>query len=269
MSNKQQPRIVAFLNQKGGVGKTTSAVTVAHLWALEGKRILLLDLDAQGNIADSLGLEKTGALNRLLVGEVGTAAITPSGRERLEVVLGDKSTAKTKQILSGDPFGVFKLRETLADLTRQRPYEALVLDVAPGADILQLAALVACTHFVVPVSLEHLALVGVREALESVASLKKVNAFQGGFAGVLPTLLNRSIKGHVERLKLLAQTFGRQVLPPIPTDATVGKAQAEGQTVAEFDPHCRALTGTELNGNGKRYGGYVAAARWLAQEVSL
>jgi chromosome partitioning protein len=264
MANKRV--VVAFLNQKGGVGKTTSAVTVAHLWAQMGKRVLLVDLDAQGNVADSLGLEKTGALNRFLIGDVGTGAVTLSGRDNLYTILGDKTTAKTKQVLSGDPFGVFKLRESLAEMTR---FEAIVLDVAPGADILQLGALVACTHFCIPVSLEHLALVGVREAMESVASLKKVNAFQGGFAGVMPTMLDRTIKGHIERLRMLAETFGRQVLPPIPTDATVGKAQAAGRTLVEFDPRCRAMAGVELNGNGKRTGGYDAAARWLATEVGL
>ena len=258
--------VVAFVNQKGGVGKTTSAVTLAHLWAREARQVLLLDLDAQGNVADCLGLQKTGNLHRFLIDEVETAAILPSGREHLYTILGDKKTTKTKQILSGDPFGVFKLREALEGL---HGYEVLVLDVAPGADILQLSALVACTHFVIPVSLEHLALVGVREALESVASLKKVHAFQGSFAGVLPTMLDRSIKGHVARLRLLAETFGRQILPPIPIDATVGKAQARGQTLVEFNPRCRAMVGGELNGNGKRYGGYEAAARWLAQEVGL
>ena len=188
--------MVAFVNQKGGVGKTTSAVTLAHLWAREARQVLLLDLDAQGNVADCLGLQKTGNLHRFLIDEVETAAILPSGREHLYTILGDKRTTKTKQILGGDPFGVFKLREALKGL---RGYEVLVLDVAPGADILQLSALVACTHFVIPVSLEHLALVGVREALESVASLKKVQAFQGSFAGVLPTMLDRSIKvGHAD-----------------------------------------------------------------------
>ncbi len=258
--------VCAFVNQKGGVGKTTSAVTVAHLWALEGYSVLLVDLDAQGNVADCLGLKKRGDLNRWLIGEVGLEAITASGRDNLAVILGDKSTARTKQVLSGDPFGVYKVRSALEEL---QAYDVVVLDVAPGADIMQLAALVACTAFVIPVSLEHLALVGVREALESVASLKKVNAFQGGFAGVLPTMLDRRIKGNVERLRLLAETFGRQVAPPIPTDATVVKAQASGQTLCEFDERCSALAGVTLGSHSKRTGGYEAAARWLAAECGM
>ncbi len=257
---------MAFINQKGGVGKSTSALTVAHLWANTGQRVLLVDLDAQGNLADCLGLEKTGGLHRFLIGEAGQAAVQITGRDNLHAILGDKSTAKTKQILSGDPFGVFRLREAFAEV---KGYDVIVMDVAPSADIMQLAALVACTHFVVPVSLAHLALVGVREALESVASLKQINAFSGSFVGVLPTMLDRRIKGHVERLRLLAETFGRQVMPPIPTDATVDKAQAVGKTLLEFAPRCWAMAGLELNGNGKRHGGYAAAARWLAHEMGL
>lgn len=260
--------IVAFLNQKGGVGKTTSAVTIAHLWAQQNKSVLLIDLDAQGNVGDSLGLVKTNALHRFLVEDAGIGAVTLSGRDNLYLILGNKATARTKQNLSADPFGVFKLRDAL-EVRSMSSYNVVVLDVAPGADILQLSALVACTHFVIPVSLEHLALVGVREALESVAGLKKVNAFQGGFAGVLPTMLDRTVKGHVERLRMLAETFGRQVLPPIPTDATVGKAQAAGRALLEFDPRCRAMAGVELGKSNKHTGGYDAASRWLLREVGL
>lgn len=258
---------LALVNQKGGVCKTTSAVTLGHLWAQNMKQVLIIDLDSQGNVAKAMGLERTDSLNQFLVNDRGMGAVTRTGREGLWAVLGDKSTAQTKQNLSSDPFGVFKLRDA-TDAIAQR-FDAVIFDVAPSADILQLAALVACTHFIIPVSLEFLAMVGIRDAIESVNSLKKVNAFSGGLAGILPTKLDGTVKAHSTYLKSLADTFGRLVMPPIPTDTSVEKAQASGRTLSEYDPRCRAMVGVDLRGNGKRFGGYEAAARWLAQEVGL
>lgn len=258
---------LALVNQKGGVCKTTSAVTIGHLWAQSGKRVLLVDLDSQGNVAKSLGLERTNALHQFLINDRGMGAVGLTGRDGLFAILGDKTTAKTKSDLASDPFGVFTLRDAVDAISHR--FDAVIFDVAPSADIMQLAALVACTHFIIPVSLEFLAIVGIRDAIESVNSLKKVNAFNGGLTGILPTKLDGTVKAHATYLRSLTDTFGRLVMPPIPTDATVEKAQSNGRTLSEFDPRCRAMAGVDLGGNGKRFGGYDATARWLAQEVGL
>jgi chromosome partitioning protein len=93
------PTTIAILNQKGGVGKTTTAVTLASGFARQEGRVLLVDLDTQGNVADSLGLPHSDDLRRLLSPDLRCPiqkVITPSGLERLDVIRSDKSAAALK-----------------------------------------------------------------------------------------------------------------------------------------------------------------------------
>jgi chromosome partitioning protein len=256
--------ILAIINQKGGVGKTTTAVTLAHGLARAGRSVLLVDLDAQGNVADALGMQKGPGLYELLI--EGRWQPVPSGRPGLDLILGDKTTVQAKQVLTGRDFREYAVKEALepaGDL-----YDVIVLDVAPGVDILHIAALVAATHFLIPVSLDHLALVGVGDALVSVASLRKVGAFRGQLLGVLPTFFERTTRESHVQLEILATQFKGLVWPPIPLDVHCREAVAHGQTLYEYAPGTRALAGARLAPNGKLIGGYDAALSLLQRELS-
>lgn len=256
---------LAIVNQKGGVGKTTSAVTLAHGLAISGRNVLLVDLDAQGNVADALGAEKSGGLFDLLIGKAGKRAITPDVRTGLDCVFGDKTTAEAKQVLSGMSFRETKLRDALKGVAR--PYDVCILDVAPGIDVLQISALVACDAFMIPVALDHLAVVGAADALASAAALNQAEVFKGRFLGILPTLWERTTNESHAQLEMLAQQFGRLVWPPIPQDVKAREAPAHGQTLLEYAPGCRAIVGVEIN--GKMVGGYSAALERVMREAEV
>jgi len=234
--------ILAIVNQKGGVAKTTTAVTLAHGLAQRGIRVLLVDLDAQGNCADALGLKKGAGVYRwLALGDrLGDVVIT--ARDGLDLIPGDKTTVKAKKIISGESFSEHTLRNALDGVMG---YDTVVLDSAPGADVLQINALVACTHFLIPVSLSHLATVGVVDALGTVSSLRKVGAFQGNFLGVLPTMWDRTTKESHAQLKGMAQHFKRLIWPPIPVDVKAREAPGHGQTLWEYAPVSRAIAGVQ------------------------
>ena len=174
-------KILTFANQKGGTAKTTSAVTLAAGLARTGYDVLLVDLDAQGNVADTLGIVKDNSLYRFIIGRAGLAAVRSSGRDHLDVVLSNKETSQLRQVLAGMDFREYQLLEALSEVERE--YDVIVLDVAPGADVLQISALVASDYFLIPVSLAHLAVVGVLDVLATVASLKRINAFKGELLG--------------------------------------------------------------------------------------
>ena len=255
---------LALVNQKGGVGKTTSAVTIAHGLAIAGADVLLVDLDAQGNVADTLGLKKRGGLYELLFGERRGMATELSGRERLEVVLGDKTTVEVKHRLAGMDFREYALQQALEEFDC---YDVCILDVAPGVDILQVAALVACTAFLIPVELSHLAVVGAGDALNSVAELKKRSRGAcGRFIGVLPTFWERATNESREQLQILVELFGEAGWPPVPLDVKAREAPAHGQTLWEYAPDCRALCGVEIE--GLRRGGYKQVLARLIREIS-
>ena len=242
---------MAILNQKGGVGKTTTAVTLASGLARNGYHVLLVDLDTQGNVADSLGLSHGDDLRKLLSPDLRVPlyqAITSSGQERLDVIRSDKSTTALKQTLAG-----VTLREyILSDVLENAAYDAILLDCAPSADLLHFAALVASDYLLIPTRLDKLAVNGVRDALQTLAALKRISRCQ--VAGILPTFYERVTLESHEQLIHLAQTFGKLVLPPIPQDTQCRVASRYGKTLWEYSPQAKALLGYE-QGN-RRVGGY-------------
>jgi chromosome partitioning protein len=246
------PTIFAILNQKGGVGKTTTAVTLASGFARRGYQVLLVDLDTQGNVADSLGILQSDDLRCLLSPDLRQPlmqVITPSGMEGLFLIRSDKSTAGLKQILAG-----VTLREyLLADVLEAANYHLIFLDCAPSVDLLHFAAIVAADYLLIPTRLDKLAVNGVRDALQTLASLKRISHCQ--VAGILPTFYERVTLESHEQLIHLAQTFGRLVLPPIPQDTQCRVASRFGKTLWEYEPSAKALTGYDQG--SKRIGGYI------------
>ena len=222
------PTTIAILNQKGGVGKTTTAVALASGFARQEGRVLLVDLDTQGNVADSLGLPHSDDLRRLLSPDLRCPieqVITPSGLEHLDVIRSDKSNTALKQTLAG-----VTLREyILADVLESVSYDLILLDCAPAADILHFAALVAADYLLIPTRLDKLAVNSVRDALQTLVALKRISRCQVG--GILPTFYEKVTLESHEQLIHLVQTFGRLVLPPIPQDTQCRVASRYGKTL--------------------------------------
>lgn len=256
---------LAIINQKGGVGKTTTAVTLAHGLTLLNRRVLLVDLDAQGNVADALGLIKRPGLYKLLIDQAYDAAVTSSGRERLSLVLSDKRTVEAKQILAGRNFREYALSEAL-EIFEDEGFDVVILDAAPGVDVLQVGALVACSGFIIPVALDHLAVVGAGDALASAAALSG-HGIGGEFLGVLPTMWERTTRESHTQLEELVTQFEKLVWPPIPLDVKAREAPAYGKTLYEYAPRSRVLQGIELE-PGKFAGGYNAVVRRLMEVVN-
>ena len=259
--------IYAVLNQKGGVGKTTTAVTFAHGLARHGQPTLLVDLDSQGNVCDALGLDKAPGLHALLVARTSwRRLVIPSGRDLLDVLPGDKTTVDAKMYLTSQNFREQALQRALYGVNSE--YANVVFDLAPSVDVLHIAALVAADAFLVVTRLDHLAVVGVKDALVTLAALSDAGVSCPQFLGVLPTFWDITTNESDHQLAALAKTFGPKLWPPIPNDVKAREAPAYHKTLWEYAPSTRALVGVQINGNPKRIGGYAQALDRLLQEVT-
>jgi chromosome partitioning protein len=249
---------IVIANQKGGVGKTTTAVTLGHGWARQGYRVLLVDLDIQGHVAVSLGLPAGDDLYHFLHPDPGLhkplgEAITKSGRQNLDVIRSHKKTEPLLQTLAGLDYRHLVLADALAGAD---DYDVVLLDCAPAAGLLQTAAMVAADNLVVPTQLSQLSVQGIQSIMESLKSVHRISRSNCQLCGVIPVQYNRSIGESNEQLLHLAATLKSLVLPPIPQDAKCTEAVRAQQTLWEYAPKCRALNGY-LNGSGKYIGGYV------------
>lgn len=256
--------VIAVANQKGGVGKTTSAVMLAHGLARMGYRTLLVDLDSQGNVADALGMDAGGDLYRLLFPGMEIPllmAVTPSGRENLDVIRADKTTVQLKAALAGDGLSGFRLMQALDGAD----YDVALIDCAPSVDVLHTAALIAADYLLVPTRLDQLAVKGVRDILQSLVAVNRVSKDGCHLLGVLPTFFDRITRESHEQLEHLVMTFGQAVMPPIPQDTVCREATRHGKTLWEYAPATRALAGVS-NGQ-KRVGGYAQALERIVDAI--
>src|SRR5205809_7580554 len=232
--------IYAIANQKGGVGKTTTAVNVAACIAEAGYSTLLVDIDAQANATVGLGhpKERTPSVYDVLIGDAAAEdAIASTGIANLDLLPAHPDLAGANVELPRESGSERRLRDALAPI-RDR-YAYVLLDCPPSLGPLTVNALVAADRVIVPVQTEYLALEGLAGLLDTLALIQRELNPRLTVAGMLLTM-------HDARTKL-AQDVEREVrahFPElvfdtvIPRNVRIGEAPSFGRPVIHHDPHC-------------------------------
>lgn len=229
-------RRIAVLNQKGGTGKTTTSVNLAAGLAEAGHRVLLLDLDAQGNVAVSLGLSPTKTIYHVLNGEVHPADAIISVSENLDALCSNTSLAQAeiKLVTSRDRFKVLSSR--MASVTN---YDFVIMDCGPSLSVLNQNALTYADHILIPVSCDYLSLVGVKQILRTLKRVNEVLLHPVSIIGVVPTFFDMRTRISVEAVNTLNAYFRERVLPPIRVNTRLKEAPSHKKTIFEFAPESR------------------------------
>lgn len=252
--------IIALANQKGGVGKTTTAVTLSSGFALKNKRTLLIDLDPQGHIAFSFGVDKKPSLYQWLVLEEPLDSLVETVRPDLDILSSDKRTESVKRHIT-----VMNFRETiLAEHLHESSYDVIILDMAPSLDILHINGLVASDWVLIPTRPDAMAVDGVKEILLTMSEISQRGHQFAGYS-ILPTFFDRTTRETVTQFQEIVAAFGENVLPPIPQDTKVREAAAYGRTLWEYSPNSPAMIGYM---DGKiQVGGYKQIMQRLMEVV--
>ncbi|NUO49537.1 MAG: AAA family ATPase [Polyangiaceae bacterium] len=228
----ESPRIIAVFNHKGGTGKTTSAVSVAAGLAMKGKRVLIVDTDAQGNVAVSLAASSERSLYHVLVMGLRVEDAVKEVRPGLDLLPANETLAAAELYLAGRQSRDRVLRDRLA--AAAAAYDYVVVDCSPSLSLMNQNALVFADSVLVPVACDYLSLVGVRQVIKTVKNVNALLHHPVQIWGVLPTFFDARAKICHEAVATLKGHFGDRCLLPVRAAIKVKEAPAQGQTIFEY-----------------------------------
>ncbi|MDE3100751.1 MAG: ParA family protein [Chloroflexota bacterium] len=234
---------IAVGNQKGGTAKTSTAISLASALARTGRRVVLIDLDPQGNATSALGVSRDAARSihgMLLHDELAPQAVVPTAVDGLALIPSSGEMASAEIELVPTMAREFRLRASLASL---QDHDVVLIDCPPSLGLLTINALVAADHVIVPVQCEYLALEGLAQLLSTIDAVKTRLNPQLSILAILLTMedkrnrLSQQVADEVTRHfpELVARTR-------IPRSVRLAEAPSHGQPIDVYDPSSRAAT---------------------------
>lgn len=235
-------KIIAFANQKGGVGKTTSAVNVAASLGILGKKTLLIDLDPQGNATSGVGIPKRslkGTVKEVLSGETDTkSVILTTNYTNLSIIPTNVSLSGAEFDLYNDEGSEFNLKDALKEVADD--YDYIIIDCPPSLGMLTVNAFVASDGILVPMQAEFYAVEGLSQLITTTKRVKKLYNEELNIVGILITMYNKRLLLSMQVMDELQKYYPDKLFnTTISRNVKLSEAPGFGKPVYYHDKHSK------------------------------
>ena len=235
-------RMIAIGNQKGGVGKTTTTVNLGAALAFQGKKVLIIDMDSQGNATSGLGIERADvkqSVYEVLVDQIEAAgAILPTSRENLWILPSTLQLAGAEIELATADHRESRLKQAIEPI--KADYDYILVDCPPSLGQLSLNAFTASDTILIPVQCEYYALDGLSQLLNTIRLVQRTYNKNFRIEGVLLTMLDARTNLGYEVVEEVRKYFQEKVYQTIITrNVRLSEAPSYGQSVIDYDPKSR------------------------------
>jgi len=235
-------RVIAVANQKGGVGKTTTAINLAASLGLSEQKTLLIDCDAQGNATAGMGFPKDPArrtlYHALILNEPLERIIQKTQIDGLEIIPSDKNLVGASVELVSVDNREFQLKRVIQQI--RESYSFVIMDCPPALDLLTLNALAAADSVLIPIQCEYLALEGVSELLDTLMRIRRTLNPNLAVEGIVLTMYDERTTLSRQVASDLRSFFGSQVFGSvIPRNVRLAEAPSHGKPIHYYDIHSK------------------------------
>ncbi|MBO0750921.1 MAG: ParA family protein [Bradyrhizobiaceae bacterium] len=238
------PRVLAIANQKGGVGKTTTAINLGTALAAVGENVLIVDLDPQGNASTGLGIDRAAREHStydVLIGEASLqSAVLPTSVPRLSIASSTLDLTGFELEMGNNRDRAYRLRNALAPFAKSQPaYSYILLDCPPSLNLLTVNAMAAANSVLVPLQCEFFALEGLSQLLKTVEQVKQNLNPDLTIHGIVLTMFDarNNLSGQV--VSDVRQYMGDKVYDTIiPRNVRISEAPSYGKPVLVYDLKC-------------------------------
>ena len=239
---------IAFANQKGGVGKTTSAVNTAAFLAKNGRRVLLVDDDPQGNATSGLGISKKNIQNSLydvmISGAKASDAVVKTSVDGLSAIPSGIDLVGAELELVNAPRREYRIKDAVAELKNQ--FEYIIIDAPPSLGLLSINALCASDRVIIPVLCEYYSLEGLTQLMNSINLVKKMYNADLSVLGILINMYDGRLNLTFQVLSELKKHFADKLFAtPIPRNVKLSEAPSFGVPISVYDRYSKGALAYE------------------------